>query len=289
MVILTLTPGLRLASGRTLSASLHSSLTMKHTGSPFRFIARSLRLAVLPSLVAGLWAQQAAQPGVAAEQLARYDLNRNGRLDPDELAAMQADQAGGQAVQLSPFTVSTTKDSGYFAQNTLAGSRLNTNLSDLAASITVVTKQQLEDTASLDINDVFRYEAGTEGSATYSPVITDRGTAKDAMAGYTLGNDGGTTTNAQSNRVRGLAAPDAAMNYFPTNNRIPFDAYNTQSVEITRGPNSLLFGLGSPSGIVNQTSAQAVLNRNTNTVQLRTDHNGSFRSSLAFNLSLIHI
>ncbi len=265
----------------------HPSLTMKHTGSPFRFIARSLRLAVFPGLCVGLWAQQAAQSGVTAEQLARYDLNRNGRLDPDELAAMQADQAGGQTVQLSPFTVSTTKDSGYFAQNTLAGSRLNTNLSDLAASITVVTKQQLEDTASLDINDVFRYEAGTEGSATYSPVITDRGTAKDALAGYTLGNDGGTTTNAQSNRVRGLAAPDAAMNYFPTNNRIPFDAYNTQSVEITRGPNSLLFGLGSPSGIVNQSSAQAVLNRDTNTVQLRTDHNGSFRSSFALNRSLI--
>ncbi|MFM9030579.1 MAG: hypothetical protein ACKOTF_07845, partial [Opitutaceae bacterium] len=45
-----------------------------------------------------------------------------------------------------------------------------------------------------------------------------------------MGNDGGTTTNAQSNRVRGLAAPDAALNYFPTNSRIPFDSYNTQSV-----------------------------------------------------------
>ena len=68
----------------------------------------------------------------------------------------------------------------------------------------------MDDTASLDINDVFKYEAGTEGSSTYSPVITDRGTAKDTVAGYTLGNDGGTTTNAQSNRVRGLAAPDAS-------------------------------------------------------------------------------
>jgi outer membrane receptor protein involved in Fe transport len=40
------------------------------------------------------------------------------------------------------------------------------------------------------------------------------------------------------------------------NNRIPFDSYNTQSVEITRGPNSLLFGLGTPAGIVNQSAAQ---------------------------------
>jgi outer membrane receptor for ferric coprogen and ferric-rhodotorulic acid len=55
-------------------------------------------------------------------------------------------------VELSPFTVKSEKDTGYFAENTLAGSRLNTNIADLAASITVVTKQQMEDTASVDIN-----------------------------------------------------------------------------------------------------------------------------------------
>ncbi|MSU68820.1 MAG: hypothetical protein EXS40_09655, partial [Opitutaceae bacterium] len=110
-------------------------------------------------------------------------------------------------------------------------------------SITVVTKQQMDDTASLDINDVFKYEASTEGSGTYTPSIVDRGTAKDSVAGYSFGNNGDSTTNAQSNRIRGLAAA-AAINNFPTNNGVPFDSCNTQSVEITRGPNSLLFGLG---------------------------------------------
>jgi hypothetical protein len=235
------------------------------------------------------WAQTAPAP--SATELAKYDRNRNGRLDPAELAARDADlaaaRAGDGVVQLTPFQVSTSKDSGYFAENTLAGSRLNTNLADLAASITVVTKQQMEDTASLDINDVFKYEASTEGSSTYTPSVVDRGTAKDTIAGYSFGNNGDTTTNAQSNRIRGLAAPDAAINNFPTNNRIPFDSYNTQSVEITRGPNSLLFGLGTPAGIVNQTSAQALLNKDTNQVVLRTDHYGSFRTSLAFNRSII--
>ncbi len=198
------------------------------------------------------------------------------------------DAAKGAVIVLTPFTVDTSKDKGYYAENTLAGSRLNSNLSDLAASITVVTKQQMDDTASLDINDVFRYEANTEGSGSFTPSVTDRGTAKDTNAGYSLGNDGGTTTNAQSNRVRGLSAPDSAINYFPTNNRIPFDSYNTQSVEIARGPNSILSGLGSPSGIVNQTSAQAVLNRNSNEVVLRTDHYGSYRASFSFNRSILN-
>lgn len=206
---------------------------------------------------------------------------------------MQADAAGtatpppaGAVVTLSPFAVETSRDSGYFAENTLAGSRLNTNLADIAASVTVVTKQQMEDTASLDINDVFKYEAGTEGSGSYSPSIVDRGTVKDTVAGYTFGNDGSTTGNAQSNRIRGLNAPDAAINNFSTNNRIPLDAYNTQSIEISRGPNALLFGLGTPAGVVNQNAAQAVLNRESTSVTLRTDHNGSFRTSLALNRPL---
>jgi outer membrane receptor protein involved in Fe transport len=201
-------------------------------------------------------------------------------------SAADANKKQDDTVVLSPFTVTSEKDAGYYAENTLAGSRLNTNLSDLASSITVVTKQQMEDTASLDINDVFRYEANTEGSSTYTPSILNRNTFKDTIGGYSA-DDGTATTNTQSNRVRGLAAPSLAMNNYPTNTRVPFDSYNTQSIEISRGPNSLLFGIGSPAGIVNQTSAQAVLNRNTNQVTARTDDVGSYRGAFSFNRSLI--
>lgn len=262
-------------------------------------VPRPLLWALAGAALAVVSSSAQTAPGAATDPktLAQYDTNKNGRLEANEVAAMQAaqartsagvrDTADEKAIVLTPFQVSTTKDSGYFAENTLAGSRLNTNLADLAASITVVTKQQMDDTASLDINDIFKYEASTEGSGTYTPSIVDRGTAKDSVAGYSFGNNGDSTTNAQSNRIRGLAAPDAAINNFPTNNRVPFDSYNTQSVEITRGPNSLLFGLGTPAGIVNQTSAQAVLNKNTNQLVLRTDQYGSFRTSLAFNREIV--
>lgn len=122
----------------------------------------------------------------AAQALAQYDRNRNGRLDPDEIAAQQADnariaqawaaapgrggrggaggfgRASGDVVTLSPFEVDASKDKGYYAENTLAGARLNTRVADLASSITVVTKQQLQDTGALAINDVFMYEANSE-------------------------------------------------------------------------------------------------------------------------------
>lgn len=198
----------------------------------------------------------------------------------------------GETVVLSPFTVDATKDKGYFAANTLAGSRMKTNIADLGSSISVVTKQQMVDTASLDINDVFRYESNTEGSSTYTPSGAGYATMRndgivDANGGATLGSSTTPFTNATANRVRGIGVPSTAINYYPSIGAVPFDAYNVQSIEISRGPNSMLFGMGSPAGIVNQTTAQATVNKNNANITLRFDDNGSYRGSFSFNRGLI--
>ncbi len=192
-------------------------------------------------------------------------------------------------ITLSVFNVDASQDQGYFAQNTLAGSRMRTNVADLASSITVITAQQLEDTASTDINDVFRYEANTEGSATYTPAIQSlrNDGVVDVNAGYTHGGSGIPQTNAIANRVRGLGVPSSSQNFYPTIDQVPFDAYNVQSIEISRGPNSMLFGMGSPAGIVNQSTAQAVVNKDNYSASFRVDDRGSFRASATFNKGLI--
>ncbi|HTT57678.1 MAG TPA: TonB-dependent receptor plug domain-containing protein, partial [Opitutaceae bacterium] len=187
-----------------------------------------------------------------------------------------------EVVKMSPFTVqASSRDVGYYAENTLGGTRLNTNISDLASSITVVTKQQLEDTASIDINDIFMYEANTEGSNTYTELDIDRGVARDPVSGA-----GTSTTRSTNNRVRGLGSADTAENNYPTIRSIPFDAYNTNTVEINRGPNSLLFGTGSPAGIVNQSTSTAVLNKRAWEVQYRAGSFGAYRGSLNTNQPL---
>ena len=61
-----------------------------------------------------------------------------------------------ETVVLSPFTVSSEAERGYQAFNTLSGTRLNSKLEDLGASITVVTKQQMQDLALLDLNEIGR-------------------------------------------------------------------------------------------------------------------------------------
>jgi len=199
-------------------------------------------------------------------------------------AAAATGENASSVVKMSPFTVqASSSDVGYYAENTLAGSRLNTNISDLASSITIVTKQQLEDTASIDINDVFMYEANTEGSNTYTELDIDRGVARDPISG-----SGTSTTFATNNRVRGLASVDTAENNYPTLRSIPFDAYNTNTVEINRGPNSLLFGTGSPAGIVNQSTATAVLGKRASEVQYRFGSFGSYRGSFNTNQPLGH-
>ncbi len=231
-----------------------------------------------------------------AATLAKYDKNHNGKLDPDEVATMQADQAKQtpvtttpaatkDVVTLNPFSVDASKDIGYYAENTLAGSRLNTSVGDLASSITVVTKQQLEDTGALNINDVFLYEANTEGANTYTPLQLNRGNAADNIGGYSTDN-GPTFGIATANRVRGLGSADTAQDNYPTLARIAFDTYNTNSVEINRGPNALLFGAGSASGIVNQSTAEAALNQTKSRVTVRFGNYGAHRESVSTNVPL---
>ncbi|MFY9924391.1 MAG: TonB-dependent receptor plug domain-containing protein [Opitutaceae bacterium] len=190
-------------------------------------------------------------------------------------------------VVLSPFEVNSTKDQGYFAPNTLAGTRLNNNIGDLGSSITVVTKQQLEDTNSININDVFRYEANTEGARTYTPTVLVRTNFSD-----TLGGTGGTTGNYTSaldtgNRIRGLSTADLEEDNFFSLYRIPFDSYNTEAVEIERGPNSIIFGSGSPAGIVNQDRIQATPDKLTGEAEYQVSSWGGQRENFGLNIPLI--
>jgi hypothetical protein len=85
--------------------------------------------------------------------------------------------------------------------------------------------------------------------------------------------------------VRGLTSADMSRDFFITS--IPLDSYNTDRVEISRGPNAMLFGLGSPAGIINNSLLTANLRRRMTTVELRNDQYGSLRTSLDHNQVLL--
>ena len=256
--------------------------------SMFSLAVRRLWLCPLLVCLCGLPPTVFAQSGGSAattRALLLYDKNRNGVLDPAELAAQAADEAKAaktpvttapapveeKAVELSPFQVNADDDRGYLAANTLSGTRLNSKIEDLGASITVITKQQMLDTAAIDINDLFLYEASTEGTGNFTSFTVDR--------------NGGVNDNVQSspqtaNRIRGLDTANTARGNFASNSAIPIDLYNTDGVELSRGPNSSIFGLGNAAGTVNIIPSQANLRRAISTFTLRADSYGGYRTSL---------
>ena len=230
------------------------------------------------ALTTSLWSQSV--PAVTPEQLAKYDTNKNGVLDPSELEAMrQAESAdsSGEVVSLSPFEVKADTK-GYFQANTMSGTRLNSSIEDLGQSITVMTKDQMSDFAMLDINDVFDYMAGTEGTNTYSSLVVDRtGAVTDNIA----------LDPNNANRVRGIGNANIAFNNIPTTGRVPVDPLWLDSIELSRGPNANIFGLGNSSGTVNQVPATANVTRDFTKVQLRADSYDGWRASLDANRVLL--
>jgi len=200
-------------------------------------------------------------------------LAQQARSDSEDHDAAKSDQV----TTLSPFEV-VADAHGYFSPNTMSGTRFNTKLEDLASSLTVVTKQQMTDFAMLDINDIFLYTANTEGTGTYTDFVIDR-------SGQQYDNVQLNPTGA--NRVRGIAPANVAYNNFETMGRVPVDPLTIESVEIGRGPNANVFGLGNPSGTVNMVPATANLSRNRTEVTGRADSYSGYRATLDMNRVLI--
>lgn len=175
-------------------------------------------------------------------------------------------------IELSPFVIVAEKDTGYQATDTLAGTRLRTSLKDIAASISVVTPQFLQDTASNNLLDVLVYTTGTEVAG---------------IGGNFSGSNGNSNPSFEEarnspipvNRLRGLAGADTTRNFFTT--LVPMDGYNAAGLTINRGANAVLFGLGSPAGIIETSTAMPQF-RNRNRISVSTDRYGSFRQNLDF-------
>lgn len=182
-------------------------------------------------------------------------------------------QAEREIIFLPPFEV-VDSARGYRASNTASGTRLNSSVEDVGSSISVVNKRQMEDFGLIDINDIFNYEANTEGTGNFTDFTFN-------SSGMPMDN---VQTNPQgANRIRGLNTANTNFGNFETSGRIPLDPLNIDAVEITRGPNSSIFGVGSPAGTVNSVPAAANLSKNSVKVSTRTDNRDGWRASIDLN------
>ena len=179
-----------------------------------------------------------------------------------------------EPVVLSPFVTDAAAESGYLATSSLAGTRLKSDFRDIASQVSVMTPEFLADIGAWSNNDAFSYSMNTENAA--------------EVGGVTAQFFGtGATGSEAPNRSRGLGAMSNSRNFFRTD--IPNDAYNTGDGGLTlaSGPNSILFGLGSPAGLADSRYNTARTNRARSVVAAATDTNGTRRGSLDHNHPLV--
>ncbi len=191
-----------------------------------------------------------------------------------QTAAAPAANDQEEAIVLSPFVVDArTDENGYRANSTLAGTRVRTDLKDVASAISVVTQQFLQDTNAKNNADLLVYTPSTE-------VAGLRGNFS-GVAGSGIYQE---NTISNSTRVRGLDSADNTRDYFLTD--IPWDGFNVGRVDLQRGPNSILFGIGSPAGIIN-TSVNDAAFKTTHNFENQVDQYGTIRNSIDLNQSLV--
>jgi len=187
------------------------------------------------------------------------------------------DKKDDDTIVLSPFEVSSTNNNGYAAATTLAGNRLNTNLRDIGNAVSVYTTQFLKDIGATDNTTLLQYTTNTEVGSVYGNFAGSGDTA-------TLDESNHFTNPNQNTRVRGLTSADNTRDYFLTD--ISWEGYNIDGVDLQRGPNSILFGQGSPAGIINTRTKQASF-KDSNEVSFRVGSFGSNRATLDVNKVLI--
>ncbi len=171
-----------------------------------------------------------------------------------------------EAIVLTPFEVSTDKDRGYFGGNTLAGGRADTPLKITPASISVMTKEFLQDFDLTDMNQALAWTVGA-----------------DAPTGGESGAFGGNRFQTSFRGVDGngnFPVRNGSINYYVA------DTYNSERYDFSRGPNAALFGDGGPGGLQGSTSKQARLRNVSTTTSARVDSFGGYRATIDTNYGL---
>lgn len=175
-----------------------------------------------------------------------------------------------ESIQLNPFVIEASAETGWVATDTLSGSRMKTQVKDLAQPLEIMTMDFMQDLGVNSFEQALIYSTNIEGR-------------NDLTSGDGLGF--GVFQPRNNTRVRGLQGATLSRNFFEAG--MPTDNYNLDRITIARGPNSILFGLGSPSGIVDVSLQRANLQKRSAKVEFQADSEESLRSSINLNQPLI--
>ncbi|MDE2377471.1 MAG: TonB-dependent siderophore receptor [Bradyrhizobium sp.] len=146
--------------------------------------------------------------------------------------ARQTETAPAQKPAFGPTQDARTGTVGVYSDSTATATKTNTKLVNIPQSVTVLTKDYIRDQSFQTLTGVTRYVPG---------VAIHQGEG-----------------NRDELVIRGV---DSSANFYVNGFRDDVqyfrDLYNTQSVEVLKGPSALTFGRGGGGGLVNRTLKEA--------------------------------
>lgn len=186
--------------------------------------------------------------------------------------------AGGGATTLPPVKVSGSSIDesaygpvdGYIAKHSAAGTKTDTPIIETPQSISVVSRQEMELRAVVDVGEAVSYNAGV-----FAGIFGDNrlfGGNNIQIRGY---GGNGTAGGSFNEYLDGLKLQPSG--YIESN----LDPWLLERVEVLKGPASVLFGQTQPGGIVNMVSKRP---HEDMTNKLRVGTGNHDKASLAFDL-----
>ncbi len=186
-------------------------------------------------------------------------------------ATKVATSSDSAPVVLNPFTISSERDVGYAAGDSLAASRFNTRLMDSASTISVFTEEFLKDLGASTLAEVLEYGVN-------SNIDFDQNRPDPTMFYVDAG--------LQSTRINNRGLLGSSLTDF-FRSRMPVDAYNTGRFDFASGPNSVLFGVANSAGSINTSTLQAELRKNHYKFSAQAGRWEDYRASLDANFVLV--
>lgn len=167
-------------------------------------------------------------------------------------------------VELSPFAVSTARDSGFAAASAVAGGRLAIDLKDAPVAYSVLNKEFLD---ALQIT-------GLEQAADWAPNTT-------RVPDHGHENTWGGSVLVSSRSVSSFFAQRDFFQY-----QMDFDSYNLDRIDYGRGPNAVLFGFASFGGAQSAMSKQASTGRTFGEARVTYGSWDNRRATLDYNFRI---
>lgn len=188
--------------------------------------------------------------------------------------AVPAASAWAQAASsaLPTVTVTSEGEAGYAAPRSTTATKTDTPLRDTPQSISVVTKEQIRDTAAQSIAEATRYVPGV---------------------GFAQGEG-----NRETPIFRGISSTgDFFIDGIRDDVQYYRDLYNIERVEVFKGPNAMIFGRGATGGLINRATKQPgwtpsiggslTVGSNSNR-RLTADINQPINDQLAFRVNALY-